>query len=540
MKVLSVLGQPGQKMEEKKPPEDYSRKGLTIIEVIEDKKLFGPLFRNQETWRHWKVFLKGLFGLGMDEEEAKFFSEHTGRTTAPAKQFSECFCIAGRRAGKSFISAVISSYLAIFRDWSAYLSQGEVGWIFVVSPDRQQSRVVLSYIKAIFRLDPFSDLVEKELASEIRLKNGVSVEVRTASFRSIRGYTVLAAVCDEIAFLRSEESATPDTELVTALLPALATTPGSLLLAISTPYMRAGVLWQAYKEFYAKDEADIPLIWKASTQTMNPVFKESAIRKLFQRDKVAARAEWAADFRQDLESYMPLELIEAVTIPGRTMLLPEPNVRYLAFTDPSGGVSDSFTLAIGHKDAERVIIDRVEEVRAPFDPKTVVGEFAPVLRSYRVSEVVGDKFSGRWCSSSFRENGIAYRDTDTPASDIYIEFQALVSMRKVQLLDNERVRTQLQQLERRTAPGGRDRVTHPDGFHDDCANAVAGCAIYLFRQFRIYSEAEMEARLPTAIKSERVGRIRSELAGEDYNLKKEEASMEEELRQWMGGSRIVK
>ena len=40
---------------------------------------------------------------------------------------------------------------------------------------------------------------------------GSSIEVHTASFRTVRGYTVCAALLDEIAFWRSEESANPDT-----------------------------------------------------------------------------------------------------------------------------------------------------------------------------------------------------------------------------------------------------------------------------------------------------------------------------------------
>ena len=72
-------------------------------------------------------------------------------------------------------------------------------------------------------------------------------EVHTASFRSVRGYTVVAAILDEIAFWRSEDSANPDREIVNALRPAMATVPGALLLAMSSPYARRGVVWDAYQ-----------------------------------------------------------------------------------------------------------------------------------------------------------------------------------------------------------------------------------------------------------------------------------------------------
>ena len=532
MKLLTVLGQPGQKVEER-PPEDYSRKGLTIIEVIEDPKLFGPLFKDQRTWGHWKIFLKGLFGLEMSEEERQFFSEHTGRTTAPTKQFGEAFCIAGRRAGKSFISALVASYLAIFRDWTPYLSQGEVGYIFIVAADKQQARVILQYIKAIFRLEPFECLVEKELQTELRLTNGITIEVRTASFRTVRGYTVLAAIFDELAFWRDENSANPAGEILTAILPALATIPNSLLLGISTPYAKSGPLWEAFREFYGKDEVEqVPLIWKASTITMNPCFRESAIRRFFERDKAAARSEYDAEFREDLESYMPLELIESITVPGRAMLPPQEGKKYFAFTDVSGGRSDSFTLGISHKEAETIVIDRLEEVKSPIPkPQDAVKDFCEILHAYRITEITGDKYGGNWSTAEFRKNGIRYVDSKLDKNEIYLQFQAISSMHRVQLLDSERLRIQLQQLERRTRAGGKDTVNHPEGLHDDLANAAAGAVVLCFQQ-RVWTEKEMEAFLPIA--------IHKTPETPEARLKREEASMEEELRQWMGGSKIVK
>ena len=49
----------------------------------------------------------------------------------------------------------------------------------------------------------------------------------------MRGYTVCAALCDEIAFWRSDESANPDHEVLEALRPAMATVPGAVMLCAS-------------------------------------------------------------------------------------------------------------------------------------------------------------------------------------------------------------------------------------------------------------------------------------------------------------------
>ena len=72
--------------------------------------------------------------------------------------------------------------------------------------------------------------------------------------------------------------------------------------------------------------------------------------------------------------------------------LPARGTRYGAFVDPAGGSGpDAMTLAIAHKARrdDRIIIDAVREMRPPFNPTVVVDEFAELLKSYEVTEVVG-------------------------------------------------------------------------------------------------------------------------------------------------------
>ena len=55
-----------------------------------------------------------------------------------------------------------------------------------------------------------SPLLETMIAREgkevIALTNGVGIEVHTASFRAVRGYTICCAILDEIAFWHDETS----------------------------------------------------------------------------------------------------------------------------------------------------------------------------------------------------------------------------------------------------------------------------------------------------------------------------------------------
>ena len=137
---------------------------------------------------------------------------------------------------------------------------------------------------------------------EITLRNRITIRVHTASFRSVRGYTVVAALLDEVAFWRSEDSANPDIEIVAALRPAMATVPEPLLLGISSPYARRGVLWEAFKTYYGQDSP--VLVWKAPTRSMNPTISEVFVAAELEKDEAAARAEYLAEFRTDIESFL--------------------------------------------------------------------------------------------------------------------------------------------------------------------------------------------------------------------------------------------
>ena len=71
------------------------------------------------------------------------------------------------------------------------------------------------------------------------------IAVHANSYRTVRGSTLLAVVMDEVAYWRDETSATPDVEVYRAVLPALATT-GGMLIGISTPYRKVGLLYQKF------------------------------------------------------------------------------------------------------------------------------------------------------------------------------------------------------------------------------------------------------------------------------------------------------
>ena len=98
-----------------------------------------------------------------------------------------------------------------------------------------------------------SPVLQKEIASttrsEIRLKNGINIAIHANSFRSVRGRTLCACIFDEVSYWRDDTTATPDAEVYSAVLPALITTNG-MLIGISSPYRRLGLMYTKHKRFF--------------------------------------------------------------------------------------------------------------------------------------------------------------------------------------------------------------------------------------------------------------------------------------------------
>ncbi len=454
------------------------QRDLTILGAMADPKLFGRWFGGP-SWRGWKVFLAALFGLPLTKPQLALYQRHTGRKHGPRAPAREAWLPVGRRGGKSIIAALIAVFLAFFRDYSKYLAPGERATVMVIAADRRQARVVFRYITGLIDHTPMlARMVENRTREAIDLTNRVTIEVHTASFRAIRGYTVAAAICDEIAFWRSEEAANPDVEVLNGLRPGMATIPGALLLGISSPYARRGALWEAHKKHYGKDRDPI-LFWQADTQAMNPTIDKRTVAEAYEQDPAVAEADYGAKFRRDIEHLFPREAVEAVTVPDRRELPPNHELQYVAFCDPSGGSEDSFTLAIAHLENGRSVLDAIRERRPPFSPEEVVGDFAALLRSYGINRVSGDRYAGEWPRERFRAHGILYQPASKSKSEIYGEFVPLVNSERVELLDHPKLFNQVLGLERRVRHGGHSSIDHEPGGHDDLANVAAGVSVEL-------------------------------------------------------------
>jgi hypothetical protein len=481
-----------------------------IIEAIDDARWWGSWFERGD-WYRWRVVLKAMFALPMDEGELEVFNQHTGRSMPPSVPIKELWACVGRRGGKSRCMALTAAWLACFHDWRPHLAPGrsEVATVQLIASDRRQARTLMRYLRSLITQHGLlKQLVVREGGEWIELSCGVSIEITTCSFRSVRGFTVAACICDEIAFWMGDDSTNPADEVVNAIRPAMSTMPGSLLMAISSPHAKRGPLWDAYRKHFGKDN-DRVLVWKATTREMNPTVDEDIISEALEADPSRAAAEYLAEFRTDVETFISREVVDGVMVPGRHELPRMSGMQYVAFVDPSGGSSDSMTLAVCHLDraTNRVVLDAIRERRPPFSPDQCVNEFCGLLQSFNVHRVVGDRYAGEWPREAFRKYGIAYEPSERSKSEIYVELLPLLNAGRCELLDHPRLIAQLCSLERRTARGGRDSIDHPPHSHDDIANAVAG-ALVLAQAKTPWFSSEGAIRIMAASTRERVLRER--------------------------------
>src|SRR5262249_28238097 len=275
-------------------------------------------------------------GLPLDDDEAALARDCTGRTDLPAAPFNEGWLVCGRRSGKSFVLALVAVYLATFRDLRAHLGPGERATMMVIATDRKQARTIYRFASALLTIPQLARLVTRRTTDQIHLATGAAIEVHTATFRRTRGYAIAAALLDELAFWPTDEwNAEPDREVLDAVRAGQAQFgEQALLLCASSPYARQGSLWSAYREHHGKDGAQA-LVWKAATRIMNATVPQATIDAALKRDEAWARAEFFAEFRDDISTFVPFEVVAACL--GVHLELPPAACKYHAFVGPAGG-----------------------------------------------------------------------------------------------------------------------------------------------------------------------------------------------------------
>ena len=444
----------------------------TFAEALADPQLLGgPPFDRLDSWHRWLVAARAIYGEPLDDDEQVIFTEHTGRPyDPPPGGYAETVLIVGRQSGKSRVAAALAAYTALTgvpeRDRTPTYA------LLIAQDARAAMRSLYSYATAPFENQPLlRAVVANRTESTLMLSTGCAVAAYPCRPASVRGLRARVVVLDELAHFRNSDLTPMDNEMLRAVRPTLATTGGKLVV-LSSPYWSAGALYDLHKRHYGNADSST-LVWVGTAPQMNATLPAGYLKRLEAEDPEAYRSEVLAEFRQGLTALFDGDALESCMADWREQP-PAPGVRYEAFTDPSGGRQDAFTLAIGHRDAETAVVDCLRVWPAPFDPASVCGEAAGVLRRYGCQRVEGDRYAGAFPAEAFRAHGVSYQTAELDRSALYLELLPHVNAGRVVFPHDARLLRELRGLERRRGSVGKDRVDHVRGGHDDAANAVAG------------------------------------------------------------------
>src|SRR5262245_56577207 len=109
----------------------------------------------------------------MTADDLVVFRQLTGQESPPPDGARQTYVIAGRRSGKSFMTAVIATFVACFGDFKQYITVGETLAVLCLARDKEQARIVFRYVKGIVQHIPvLRSTVVAIRTDEIELSNG--------------------------------------------------------------------------------------------------------------------------------------------------------------------------------------------------------------------------------------------------------------------------------------------------------------------------------------------------------------------------------
>ena len=435
------------------------------------------------------VLFKSTYGLPLSPDELQIHQRGTGRNIYDATEQSEITIIAGRRSGKTGkIAAPICCFEA-FRDHG--LPPGEEAHVMLLAPTLKQARIAFRYIRNYLRNSPvLSKRIVRITKEEIILDNGVVIGCYPCTYDGVRGRTIIAVVCDELAFWSNEEdSANPAEEVIAALLPGMATVRNPKLIKISTPFGKTGVLW---REFQQRAELDFP-VWQLSTQEMNPTISPSFLEHERKRNEEEYCREYLAQFTDSINGWITPEILDPCIIRGRQQLPFVPNARYVAALDPASR-HDDFALAILHESAEgKIAVDKITRwtgtKSAPLVFEFVLGEVRDILSLYGLNSAIGDQFYFDVLNQYFLKLGIYYESRAFSANTratIFANMKQLLLSQKIELLDDPELIRQFRRLREQKTARGQIDVRPIGDARDDLAIAVALAARELTKEELAY------------------------------------------------------
>lgn len=420
-----------------------------------------------------------------------------GAPTYAPTEYREAWLIFGRRTGKTdAIASTVVAYEAVLGGHERFLRPRQQGLCFQIAQDLRMARNSLHFVRAVLETSP---LMEKEItqitADRIDLRNRFTIACVPATLKSVRGYASPMGVMDEVGVWYQEaSSANPDYEIYSALSPGQMQFPDRRIIGISSPWNKAGLLYQYYEAGtggYKHSSKALAEQYKGAlcvhgpTAVMNnPLVTREYLKKERERDPRAFEREVLAQFQDSISGFIPAGLVEMAKVAGVFERAPDPaRFNYQAAIDPAFR-RDAFALTIMHKEGSTIVQDVARRWIAPIGgaltPEVVLSEMIPILRRYGLRFVFSDQYHLESLGQLLRDRGqieiVGVTFTSKSKAQMYGNLQQLFLQRRLLLLDDYETIRELKSLERTISPGGSVQIGAPVGLHDDMATVVCVAA----------------------------------------------------------------
>lgn len=473
---------------------------LALPQQVALKVLYGcPLSATICDGRGWSEldYYAASQGLGECDDLGYLQSVPSGVEYTP-KTYREGWFICGRRAGKSdALASTIVAYEAALGGHEQHVRKGQQAYCFQIAQDLRMARYSLNFIRATLESSPIlKKLIKQVTADRIDLHNNLTIAVVPPTLKAVRGFANPVTVMDEVGvWYQDSDAANPDYEIWRAVTPAQAQFPNRILVGISSPWNKSGLLFQ-YAEA-GTEGRDAPeserdrfkdcLVWHASSAMMRSDTgwrgKDRIPREWFiseqARDPRAFERECLAIFQDSISGFLSTQLLKQCIDSGVEERPPVARNYYVASIDPAFR-RDAFALVIAHANEQgEVVIDLIRrwtpQNGQPVNPTEVLRELAPILKAYGVQVVTSDQYHADTLSQLALQHGFAIESipfTGVSKGSMYANLQMLVNQKRIHLLDHAEAYKELRSLERTLTKTGVIQISAPPGQHDDIASAI--------------------------------------------------------------------
>lgn len=531
---------------------------LTVPQQVVLKAFYGlPL--NQEELIHWSIFQGGA-----TYDKLGYVTSVTPVPYTP-KEYDTLVLYVGRRSGKT--DAIISTAVAYeitLGGHKRFLKAGQEMKVPFIAQTAGDAVKNMNFIKLALEESPLlkNELAPDQVASEIRLKNGIVVDPLPANKSVGRGHAIPVWVGDETAFWYTDpNAANPDFEVQRAISYAQAQFPDAKQFFGTTPWAEMGIAWEAFKAgtegrklkceacraskaevcshyVEAREEYEGVLVIHATTAAMQALeavlrSKDKAKKRLIRlqkRDPEAFPRESLAQTLKSVAGWLNPEKIAKAILgingePAPLQRQPEIGKHlYVAAIDPAFR-KDSFAFTILHHDPKYGFVQDYIRYWEPtqnekLKPGEILDEIKATLDLYGLGAVYSDQYQLESLQQlaqdrHFTING--YDFTGKSKGQATGSFKVLLDQERLRLLENDLQKSQLEKLQRKVLQSGNVQISAPPGQHDDLAMVLilaARIAVWLL------SEQPRPSERPKDVDSDHV-----KMVMEQIERRRREASM---------------